>query len=133
MADPIKVYNAKDVHLSVDGRIIQGFQDGDMFNVTIKEDRVQTSVDAQGVPSIAINNNRLGQITVNLSDNSADHKRLNALANSNKIFSIVATTPYEKITGDQAIIAKPADAAFGKETPKRTYTIEVLDLHVEVL
>ena len=38
MADPIKVYNAKDVHLSVDGRIIQGFQDGDMFNVTIKED-----------------------------------------------------------------------------------------------
>ena len=112
MADPIKVYNAKDVHLSVDGRIIQGFQ---------------------GVPSIAINNNRLGQITVNLSGNSADHKRLNALANSNKIFSIVATTPYEKITGDQAIIAKPADAAFGKETPKRTYTIEVLDLHVEVL
>ena len=133
MADPIKVYNAKDVHLSVDGRIIQGFQDGDMFNVTIKEDRVQTSVDAQGVPSIAINNNRLVQITVNLSGNSADHKLLNALAKSNKIFSIVATTPYEKITGDQAIIAKPADAAFGKETPKRTYTIEVLDLHVEVL
>lgn len=31
MADPIKVYNAKDVHLSVDGRIIQGFQDGDML------------------------------------------------------------------------------------------------------
>lgn len=133
MADPIKIYNAKDVHLSVDGRVVQGFQDGDMFNVTVKEDRVQTSVDAQGVPSIAVNNNRLGQITVNLSGNSADHKYLNKLANSNKIFSIVATTPYEKITGDQAIIAKPADAAFGKQTPKRTYTIEVLDLHMEVL
>ncbi|CAJ0596487.1 unnamed protein product [Cylicocyclus nassatus] len=48
--------------LSVDGRVVQGFQDGDMFNVTVKEDRVQTSVDAQGVPSIAVNNNRLGQI-----------------------------------------------------------------------
>ncbi|WP_283598181.1 phage structural protein [Ligilactobacillus saerimneri] len=133
MANEIKQYNAKDVHLSIDGRIVQGFQDGDMFAVTIKEDRVQTSVDAQGTPSIAINNNRLGQVTVNLSGNSVDHKRLNELANSNKIFPIVATTPYEKITGDQAIIAKPADAAFGKETPKRTYTIEVLDLHVEVI
>ncbi len=62
-----------------------------------------------------------------------DHKRLNQLANTNKVFALVATTPYEKISGTQCIISKPADAAFGKETPKRTYTIEVLDMQVEVL
>lgn len=127
------IYDAKDVHLSIDGRVVQNFQDGDMFNVTVKEERVRTAVDAQGWPAIAINNNRLGQITVNLSGNSVDHKRLNQLANTNKVFALVATTPYEKISGTQCIISKPADAAFGKETPKRTYTIEVLDMQVEVL
>ena len=90
------IYDAKDVHLSIDGRVVQNFQDGDMFNVTVKEERVRTAVDAQGWPSIAINNNRLGQITVNLSGNSVDHKRLNQLANTNKVFALVATTPYEK-------------------------------------
>ncbi|KRL81808.1 phage structural protein [Ligilactobacillus equi] len=127
------IYNAKDVHISVDGRVVQGFQDGDMFTAQVKEDRVQTEVDAQGEPSVAINNNRLGQVTVNLSGNSADHKRLNKLANTSKVFPLVITTPYEKITCDQCIIARPAEAAFGKQTPKRTYTIEALDLHVEVL
>ncbi len=76
------IYDAKDVHLSIDGRVVQNFQDGDMFNVTVKEERVRTAVDAQGWPSIAINNNRLGQITVNLSGNSVDHKRLNQLEHS---------------------------------------------------
>lgn len=132
MAD-IPVYNAKDVNISIDGRVVQGFQDNDMFSYTIKEDRVQTSVDAQGTPSIAVNNNRLGQLTVNLSGNSVDHKRLNQLANSNKVFPIVVTTPLEKISGNQAIIAKPADGAYGKNTPARTYTIEVLDMQVDVL
>lgn len=96
------IYDAKDVHLSIDGRVVQNFQDGDMFNVTVKEERVRTAVDAQGWPSIAINNNRLGQITVNLSGNSVDHKRLNQLANTNKVFPLVATTPYEKFLGHSA-------------------------------
>lgn len=127
------LYDAKDVHISIDGRVIQGFQDGDMFSATTKEDRVTTEVDAQGFGFAAINNNRLGQITVNLSGNSPDHKRLNDLANSNKIFPVVITTPMEKITAQRCLITKPADAAFGKATPKRTYTIQCLEMHVEVL
>lgn len=132
MAD-IPVYNAKEVVLTLGNIVIQGFQDGDMISYTIKEDRVQTEVDAQGIPSIAINNNRLGQVTINLSGNSASHKYLNSLANANKIVPIVIKTPNEKITGNQAIIAKPADGQFGKQTPKRTYTIEVLDMDVQVV
>ena len=132
MAD-IPVYNAKDVVLTVNNVVVKGFQDGDMITYTIKEDRVQTEVDAQGFPSIAVNNNRLGQIVVNLSGNSASHKFLNGLANSNKVVPIVLKSPDEKISGTQAIIAKPADGQFGKQTPKRTYTIEVLDMAVEAL
>lgn len=132
MAD-VKIYDAKEVHLSINNRIISTFQEGDMVTATMKEDRVQTSVDAQGNASVAVNNNRLGQVTVNLSGTSPDHKFLNSLANSNKVFPIVISTPIEKITGAQAMITKQADAAFGKETPKRTYTIEVFDMHMEVL
>lgn len=126
------IFNANDVILTVNNVVIKGFQDGDMLTYTIKEDRVQTEVDAQGFASISINNNRLGQITVNLSGNSASHKFLNGLANSNAIVSIVVKTPNEKISGTQAIIAKPADGQFGKATPKRTYTFEVLDMDVKV-
>lgn len=129
----IKIYNAKDVTVSVDGRVIQGFQDNDMVSYTRKEDNITTAVDAQGWPSAAINNNHLGQITINLSGESADHKRMNQLANTTKVFPIVISSPTEKISGSQAMIGKPADGAFGKAVPGRTYTIEVLDMQVEVL
>jgi len=132
MAD-IPVFNAKDVVLTVDNVVVKGFQAGDMISYTIKEDRVQTEVDAQGFPSISINNNRLGQMTVNLSGNSPSHKFLNGLANSNKVVPIVLKSADEKISGTQAIIAKPADGQFGIQTPKRTYTIEILDMAVEAL
>ena len=36
------IYDAKDVHLSIDGRVVQNFQDGDMFNVTVKEELTVT-------------------------------------------------------------------------------------------
>ena len=130
MAD-IPTYNAKDTVITVGGVVVKGFQDGDMISYTIKENRVTTEVDAQGYPSVSINNNRLGQVVVNLSGTSPSHKYLNGLANSNKIVPIVIKTPNEKISGNQAIIAKPADGQFGKQTPKRTYTFEVLDMDVQ--
>lgn len=131
MAD-IVTYDAKNVNISVNGRVIQGFQDNDMVSYTFKEDRVQTAVDAQGTPQVAINNNHLGQVTINLSGNSADHQWLNDLANKGTVFPIVITSDNEKISGNKAIIAKPADGAFGKNVPGRTYTVEVLDMQVTV-
>lgn len=127
------MYDAKECHISVDGRVVQGFQANDMFTAQLKEDRIRTSVDAQGTASVAINNSHLGQIVINLSGNSVDHKRLNQLANSSKAVPIVITTPYEKITSNQAICTKPANAAFGKDTPARTYTFEALDMQVDVI
>lgn len=132
MAEDIQAYDAKSVTLTVDGVVVKGFQDGDMITYTNKEDRITTEVDAQGNPSFAINNSRLGQIVVNLSGNSASHKYLNKLANSVKKFPVVLISDTEKISANMAFIAKPADGAFGKQTPKRTYTIEALDMAIEV-
>ncbi|MEE0001179.1 MAG: hypothetical protein UFS73_00765 [Weissella confusa] len=132
MAEYIKAYDANSVTLTVDGTVIQGFQNGDMVTYNNKEDMILTEVDAQGFPSFAINNSRLGQITINLSGNSASHKYLNSLANSHKQFPVVILSDTEKISATHAFIAKPADGAYGKQTPKRTYTIETLDMAIEV-
>lgn len=128
-----RTYDAKDVSVVVDGRVIKGFQDNDMVTATQKEENVQTSVDAQGEPQVAINNNKLGQITINLSGNSVDHKRMNNLANTHKVFPVTIKSDIEKVVAQQCIISKPADAAFGKAVPARTYTIEALEIHIDAI
>lgn len=132
MAD-VRLYDALQANIVVDGRTIKGFQDGDMFSYTYKEEKVRTSVDAQGNPAVAINNNHLATITINLTGNSVDHKYLNDIANQNKQVTISITSEFERISGNQAFITKIPDGAFGKDTPKRTYTFEVLDMRVEAL
>lgn len=39
MAQDIPVYNAMDVSISINGRVIQGFQENDMFSAQYKEDQ----------------------------------------------------------------------------------------------
>ena len=55
MAEDMKAYDAKSVTLTVDGKVIIGFQDGDMISYTNKEDMITTEVDAQGFASFAVN------------------------------------------------------------------------------
>ena len=65
----VPTYNAKDTVVTVGGVVVKGFQDGDMVSYTQNENRVTAEVDAQGFASVSINNNRLGQVTINLSGN----------------------------------------------------------------
>lgn len=132
MAD-VRIYDALKANIVVNGRTIQGFQDQDMFTYAFKEEKIKTSVDAHGDPAVAKNNNHLGTITINLTGNSIDHKYLNGIANANKQVTIQITSDIEKISGNQAFITKIPDGGFGKDTPKRTYVFEVLDMHVDAL
>ena len=50
MAD-VRLYDAVKANIVVDGRTIQGFQDGDMFSYTYKEEKVKTTVDALSLTS----------------------------------------------------------------------------------
>ncbi|WP_155286042.1 hypothetical protein [Lacticaseibacillus zhaodongensis] len=134
MSAPTKIplYDAREVSLVIDNRIVQGFQENDMAVFTAKEDRIQTSVDAQGYPSAAVNNNHLSQLVVNLSGNSIDHQRLTELANNSNQFAVTLDSPIETITANQCFITKVPDSAYGKSTPARTYTIEMLDANYTV-
>ena len=132
MAD-VRLYDAVEANIVVDGRIIQGFQDGDMFSYTFKEEKVKTAVDAHGDAAIAINNNHLATVTINLTGNSVDHKYLNDIANANKQVTLQITSEFEKVSGNQAYLSKVPVGAFGKVTPNRTYTFVVLDMRVQAL
>ncbi|WP_289760340.1 phage structural protein [Lactobacillus taiwanensis] len=127
----MRPYNAINANIVVDGRTIQGFQENDMFSYTFSEEKVRVAVDAQGQVGTATNNNHLGEITINLSGTSIDHKFLLDIANSNRRVSIQITSEIEKISGTKAWITKVPDGAFGKEVPKRTYKFKVADLRVE--
>ncbi|QGG59549.1 phage structural protein [Loigolactobacillus bifermentans] len=130
--DDLKLYDAKSVHISLDGRVLTRFQTGDMISIQQKEANITTEVDAQGEASVAINNNKLADATINMSGNSSDIAFLNDLANSHKCVPFVCDSDLEKITAAQAFVSKPAPVAFGKDTPKRAYTIELLSMITEV-
>ena len=128
----VKKYDARDVHLIVDGRVVTGFGANDMFSVSYNEDRLKVTVDAQGNTEAAINNSRLGKVTVNLSGNSVDHKRFNELGNSMKDFKLSCDTGYEIISASECYITKLPTANYGKNTPGRSYVITCCDLSIQV-
>lgn len=128
-----EVYDARETSISVDNRVITGFGDADMFSFTAKEERITTQTDAQGNSSMAVNNARLGTITLNLMATSPDYKWCMDLANATSEFPVVIKSPFEKITVNKAFFTKPADISLGKTGGARTFTIECLDSQVEVL
>lgn len=128
-----RIYDARDTSISIDNRVVTGFQDNDMFTFTAKEERITTQTDAQGFSSMGINNGRLATITLNLVATSPDYKWCMDLANTTSSFPVVIKSAYEKITVNVAFFTKPADIALGKAAGARTFTIECLDSQVEVL
>lgn len=120
-------YDAREVTTIVDGVIITGFQDGDMVTFGKDNSFVEVQVDAQGESAAAINNDRLGTFTVNLSSASPWNKKLMELANSRKQFAITIKHKTEVATATKAFVEKTPDGSFGKGIGSRAYTIKALD------
>lgn len=127
------VYDPREATISINNRVITGFQENDMYTFTTKEDMITTATDAQGKSSLALNNARLAQITLNLAADSADYGFCAQLANSLTPFPVVIKTPFEKVTCSECYFTKPADVAAGKAVGARTFTAEALDSSVDVI
>lgn len=123
-------YDARKSNITVDGRVISRFADGDMFSATFDQDSVTGSADAKGDGSVAINNAQTGTITINLSGNSKDNAFLNSLANSGKKFPVVIDSPLEKVTAASCYIKRQPQVSYGKNVPTRTFTILALDMNI---
>lgn len=128
-----KLYDSRDASISINGRVVTGFQSNDMFAFTAKEDKITTEVDAQGTATMSVNNARLSQITLNLAPTSPDYKWCMDLANSMTEFPTVIKDNFEKVTCNKCFFSKVPDIAVGKTAGARTFTIETLDSTVDVL
>lgn len=128
-----KLYDSRDTSISIDGRVVTGFQANDMFSFTAKEDKITTEVDAQGTATMSVNNARLAQITLNLAATSPDYKWCMDRANSMAEFPVVIKDNFEKVTCNRCFFSKVPDIAAGKTAGARTFVIETLDSTVEVL
>lgn len=125
------IYDPRESTISVNNRIMSGFQENDMFTDTAKEDMITTATDAQGKASLALNNARLHQITLNLAADSPDYAFCLKLANGLTPFPVVIKTPFEKSSYSQCYFTKTPDIAAGKAVGGRTFVIEALDSSIE--
>jgi hypothetical protein len=131
MADNSIMYDANQVKTTVDGRIVTGFGPNDMVTYSFNKDLVTPFIDAQGRGGMAANNDHSGKITINLSGDSADHKRFIDMTNAKKEFKIQIDTPFETITGAQACFQKMPNANYGAGMPTHAYEIHVINLIVQ--
>lgn len=123
----VTTYDASTVTLIIDGKYITGFDEGSMVEWSKDEDNINTKIDAQGNVSVAINNNTLGTITVNLSQSSPSLAYMKQLANTKKRFPIWAQGGSEKIGGTEAMVKKTPDGSFSDESEARSFEIQVFD------
>jgi|UniRef100_UPI00359F49D8 hypothetical protein len=120
-------YDAKSVTVTIDGWAAFGFADGDMVTTSKDNDNVEIVSDAQGFTSLAKNNDRLGTVTVMLSQVSPCYAKMMDLATKQKEFPVFVINGKEKIGGTKGIITKTPDTNFGKSITARSFTIKVLD------
>lgn len=120
-------YNANDVTVIADNITIIGFGDSDMVSCSKDEDNIQVMEDAQGHASAAINNSKLGTITITLAQTSPSYNHLVRLANTRKTFPLRVVNGKESIGGSRALVQKLPDAGFGKSVGTRAFVVKVLD------
>lgn len=122
-----QTYDARSVTTIVNSIALFGFADGDM--VTTSKDNANSEVmsDAQGNSALAINNDKIGTITINLAQTSPCYAKLVQLANNKTIFPAYVINGSEKIGGPECFIEKVPDTNFGKTIGTRAFVIKVLN------
>ena len=121
-----QVYDARSVTTVVNSITLVGFVDGDMVTTSKDNPNSEVMSDAQGASSIAINNDNIGTITVNLAQTSPCYTKMVQLANNKTIFPAYVISGKEKIGGPECFIEKLPDTNFGKSVGSRAFVIKVL-------
>lgn len=123
-----------DVTVTVGGKIVTGFSEGTMVSASKDEDNFQVKMSAKGEASVAVTNNKLGTITLTLSQGSPFVSLLNQFANTSKLFAIWVKHNgmiKETFGGTSAAVKKNADADYGDEVGDREFEIQVFDYTVK--
>lgn len=131
----LKSFNFAKVAVSVGGRPITGFADGEAITVERNEDAFSLLVGADGEATRAKSNNRSGRITLRLLQTSESNLILNDFAQADEVGDAGLVPVFIKdasgnsiYTAEQAWVVKRPSAAFGAEAGDREWVLETDNL-----
>ncbi|MED4455904.1 phage structural protein [Metabacillus fastidiosus] len=126
------IYDAAAITTTLNGAIVTGYKKGTFVTANMDEDRVTVESNAQGEASWALNNSKLGTVTLTLNQTSPYNRILNQYVNQKLFFPIWVDDPInkERRGGTEAIVTKTADATFSDGVEARSYTIKVGDFEI---
>lgn len=126
----VVTYDPQDVNVIVDGTFLTGFAEGTFVQIARDEDSYTTYVGSKGEVSRSVNANKMGKITVTLTQNSPSNSYLERLSKSKKTFpvSVVDQNFGESDGGNDCWVEKPADKELGKEIGTREWVFVVPEM-----
>ncbi|MGE7621693.1 phage structural protein [Viridibacillus sp. NPDC096237] len=126
------IYDASTITTTLNNMIVTGYKKGTFVTANMDEDRVTVESNAQGEASFALNNSKLGTVTLTLNQTSPFNKILNQYVNSKTFFPIWVDDPTnkERRGGSQGFVTKTADATYSDAVEARSYTVKVGDFEI---
>lgn len=128
----MRTYDPEEVNVIVNGTILTGFADGTFVNVEQDEERYTPYVGAKGEVSRAKNANKMGKITITLSQDSPSNSYMSRLANSSETYPVAVVDQNYGSTsgGNDSWVEKRSSLEFGKEITEREWVIVVPVLEI---
>lgn len=131
----LKSYNFAKVAVSLGGRILTGFADGESITVERNEDAWTLRIGADGEGTRAKSNNRSGRVTMRFLQTAEANAILNSFAAADEIADAGAQPFFMKDVGgnslysaEQMWIVKRPAAGFGNEAGEREWVLETDNL-----
>lgn len=117
-------YDATQCSVAINGVPVTRFGTGDMITATKTNNNATTTTDAMGNGQMAIANDNLGTITINVDPASQAYKEILEMAPKNQSVAIRIVTPFEIVSDPAAVLQKNPDVSAGAGYPTRSCVFE---------
>ncbi|GEO70436.1 hypothetical protein [Levilactobacillus acidifarinae] len=113
LEDEEPLFDAADVAIYLDDKLVKYFNGNDMVSVTWTTDNVTMEIDAQGAGTAVKNHDGRGTMTLHLNRASDTWQDIMGFGASTGYHKIDVTTPYEHIFTSKALLTKNPDINVG--------------------
>lgn len=111
--DDEPLYDAQDVAIYLNGKLVKFFNGDDLVDVSWANDRITWTVDAQGSNSAVRKHDDRGTITMHLNRASENWQEIMEMGASTKYVRIDIQTPFEHVYTSKALLTKNPDIKVG--------------------
>lgn len=113
LEDDEHLFDAGDVAIYLDDKLVKYFNGNDMASITWTTDNVTLEIDAQGAGTAVKNHDSRGTITLHLNRASETWQDIMGFGESTGYHTISITTPYEHVFTSKALLTKKPDINIG--------------------